>query len=210
VWSIAVPIALVELLLPATARTPWLCRAGLVLTGLGCLTGCVVAQRYVSRSEAFLASPAQLAGAAAVVVALIVVTFAFRQVPPPLRDGWVPRPLPLGLGVFVALSIYQMRTENWAGMVFGMAWLALLAILLSLFARRRQWEPRHQLALVAGALATYAWLGFVLTLLVEPGDPVRWAGNVVFATFALALVLAAHHRTRAPTQEPSVGDLLRQ
>jgi hypothetical protein len=64
----------------------------------------------------------------------------------------VPRPLPLGLGVFGALSIYQMRTESWAGMIFGISWLALIAVLLSWFARQRQWGPRHQLALVAVAL----------------------------------------------------------
>jgi hypothetical protein len=36
----------------------------------------------------------------------------------------------------------------------------------------------------------------VLTLLVEPGDPVRWAGNIVFAAVALALVIAARQRIR--------------
>jgi hypothetical protein len=71
VWSIAVPIALVELLFPDRARTPWLGRAGLVLTAVGYLTGCLVIGRYVSKSEAFLASPGQLAGAAAAMVALV-------------------------------------------------------------------------------------------------------------------------------------------
>jgi hypothetical protein len=92
------------------------------------------------------------------------------------------------------LGVYQVRPESWAGLVFGIVWLALLAVLLSWFARQRSWGPRHQLALVAAALGTYAWLGFVLTLLVEPGDPVRWAGNIVFATVALALVIAARRR----------------
>jgi hypothetical protein len=43
-------------------------------------------------------------------------------------------------------------------------------------------------------LATYAWLGFMITLLVEPNDPVRWVGNIVFAGVALALVLVARVR----------------
>ncbi len=64
VWSIAVPIALVELLFPARARTPWLGRVGLVLTAAGYVAGCVVIGRFVNGSERFLASPSQLAGAA--------------------------------------------------------------------------------------------------------------------------------------------------
>jgi hypothetical protein len=180
------------------------------LTVVGYLTGCLVIGRAVSRSEAFLASAGQLAAAAAAAVALVAVAFAFRPARPPLMDGWVPRPLLLGLGVFVALGIYQIRTESWAGMVFGIAWLALMAVPLSWFARQRQWRPQHQLALVAAALGTYAWLGFVLTLLVEPGDPVRRVGNIVFATFALALIVTARRRTPGPTEEPSVGDIPRQ
>jgi len=194
VWSIAVPIALVERLFPDRARTPWVGRAGVVLTAVGYLAGCIVIGRFVYGSEKFLALPGQLVGAAAAAAVLIAMAFACRPVTPPVGTGWVPRPLPLGLGVFVALGVYQVRPESWAGLVFGIVWLALLAVLLSWFARQRSWGPRHQLALVAAALGTYAWLGFVLTLLVEPGDPVRWAGNIVFATVALALVIAARRR----------------
>jgi hypothetical protein len=114
----------------------------------------------------------------------------------------VPRPLPLGLGVFTALGVYQVRPESWGGFVFGIAWLTLLAVLLCWFARQRLWGPRHLLALVAAALMTYAWLGFVLTSMVEPGDPIRWAGNITFAIVALALVLVARRRIRTVTEQP--------
>jgi hypothetical protein len=194
VWSIAVPIALVELLFPDRARKPWLGRAGVALTAVGYLAGCMMIGRFVYAFEKFVASPWQLAGAAAAAAILIALAFTCRPVTPPVRTGWVPRPLPLGLGVFVALGVYQVRPESWAGLVFGIIWLALIAVLLSWFARQRSWGPRHQLAVVAAALGTYAWLGFVITLLVEPGDPVRWVGNIVFAAVALALVLAARLR----------------
>jgi hypothetical protein len=42
------------------------------------------------------------------------------------------------------------------------------------------------------------------------GRPGPLGGNIVFATFALALVLTARRRTRSPTEEPFVGDTLRQ
>ena len=51
VWSIAIPIALVELLFPDRGRTPWLGRVGLALTAVGYLAGCVVVWRYVYGSE---------------------------------------------------------------------------------------------------------------------------------------------------------------
>jgi hypothetical protein len=202
VWSIAVPIALVELLFPARARTPWLGRVGLVLTAAGYVAGCVVIGRFVNGSERFLASPSQLAGAAAVGLGLVALAFACRPVTRPVGNGWVPRPPHLGLNLFLALGVYQVRPESWAGLLFGIAWLALLAGLMFWFARQRSWGPPHQLALVAAALGTYAWLGFVLTSLVEPGDPVRWAGNLVFTAVALTLVIAAGRRIRAVTEKP--------
>jgi hypothetical protein len=104
--------------------------------------------------------------------------------------------------VFIALGVYQVRPESWGGFVFGIAWLTLLAVLLSWFARQRSWGPRHLLALVAAALMTYAWLGFVLTSLVEPSDPIRWAGNIAFAAVALVLVIAARRRIRTAARQP--------
>ena len=85
VWSIAIPIALVELLFPDRGRTPWLGRVGLALTAVGYLAGCVVVWRYVYGSERFLASPGQLVGAAAVAVVLIAVAFACRPTAEPVR-----------------------------------------------------------------------------------------------------------------------------
>ena len=122
VWSIAVPIALVELLFPARARTLWLGRVGLVLTAAGYVAGCVVIGRFVNGSERFLASPSQLAGAAAVVLGLVALAFACRPVTPPVGNGWVPRRLHLGLGLFLAPGVYQVRPESWAGLVFNPAW----------------------------------------------------------------------------------------
>ena len=93
--------------------------------------------------------------------------------------------------------------------MFGIVWLAMLAVLLFWFARQRSWGPRHELALVAAALGTYAWLGFVLTFLVDPGDPVRWSGNIVFAVVALTLVGTARRRIRTVTEQPRPEGSLR-
>jgi hypothetical protein len=95
VWSIAVPIALVELLFPDRARTPWLGQAGLSLTAAAYLAGCLLIGRFVYGSERFLASPGQLAGAAAVPgIACAAVSRAVPcrnwspTTPKPRRRGW--------------------------------------------------------------------------------------------------------------------------
>jgi hypothetical protein len=57
--------------------------------------------------------------------------------------------------------------------------------------------------IVGEYLLTYAWLGFVLTRLTEPGDAVRWAGNAALAAGAVALVAAVALRRRpAPPAPP--------
>lgn len=42
----------------------------------------------------------------------------------------------------------------------------------------------------------------VLALMVEPGDPIRWAGNIAFAIVALAVVLVARRRIRTVKEQP--------
>jgi hypothetical protein len=69
-------------------------------------------------------------------------------------------------------------------------------VALGHLARHRGWDRRHDLAVVAAALAIYALLGPVLTLLTTPDDPLRWAGNAVFAVIAALLVLLARRRIR--------------
>ncbi len=196
VWSIAVPIAAVELLARDRARTPWLGRTGLAVTAVAYLLGCLEVFALVHLDERFLASPAQLAGAAAVAALLIAVAARLPRRREPVGERWVPRPALLGPAAFAGLAIFQLRPETWGGLAFGLGWLALLVAALAHLARQRGWTARHELALVAAALATYALLGPVITLMTTPDDPVRWAGNALFAALAAALVALTHRRLR--------------
>ena len=196
VWSIAVPIAVVELLLPARRREPWLGRTGLALTTGLYLLGCWVIRSDSVEGTGFVPSPGQVAAVLAVAAVLVAAALA---VPRPRRDrgaGPVPRPLPLGAGGFVLLGAYCARPESALGAVLGVAALALAGTLLLRWARRAAWSPVHEAAVVSAALLTYAWLGFVLTLLLAPGDGVRYAGNAAFAALAAALCALLVHRAR--------------
>jgi uncharacterized membrane protein len=190
VWSIGIPIALVEHLTPARRTTPWLGPVGLAVTALAYTWGLWIVFRELHDSEGFLAGPAQLTGAAVVAALLVAAAFLTRR-PGAARPaaGWVPRPWLVAAGGFVVSSVFVARPESWGGFWFGVALLPLAAVAVAALARRPRWTQRQHIALCGGVLLTYAWLGFALTGLMEPGDPVRWWGNAGFAAVAVALLV---------------------
>ena len=210
VWSIGTPIAIVELLTPERKATPWLGPVGLALTVLLYLLGCAIIFSALYTSEAFLATPAQLGGAALTALALIVLAFARKVRPLIPGDRPMPSPRLLGLGSFVAVSLYTARPENWLGVALGFVFLGVAALLLGYWSRQRGWGARHHAALVSGVLLTYAWLGFVLTGLVRPNNTVAWVGNGVFALCAIGLLLwvgraVRHVPQRSDPRAPAWG-----
>jgi hypothetical protein len=50
--------------------------------------------------------------------------------------------------------------------------------------------------LVAGAILTYAWGGFAMTMLLWPDDFLAWIGNVLFALMAVVLLILTSKRIR--------------
>jgi hypothetical protein len=201
VWSIAVPIAIVELLTPSRRTTPWLGRSGMAITAAVYVFGCWIIFDDMRTTEHFMARPAQRIAAAAVASALIVLGLALRR-SPGAGQRQPPPPWLLGVGTFVMSGAFFARPETWFGVGFGIALLVVAAVLVGVWSRQAGWTVRHQFALVAGALPTYAWGGFVLTWLLEPDDPVRWIGNAVFALAAGALLLVVH-RVARPAPVPA-------
>jgi hypothetical protein len=200
VWSIGIPIAIVELLTPAGRTTPWLGRPGLVGTALLYLLGCAIIFQALSASESFLAAPGQLAGAATAALLLIVAAAVVGRPGPPRpgptrRWGKAPPVWLLGAATFVASSAFIARPENWWGGVIVPVVLLLGGAALALhWSRSADWRVGHQFALAAGALPSYAWAGFVLTALIRPADQVAWLGNAVFALLAGLLLVVTGRR----------------
>jgi hypothetical protein len=205
VWSITIPIAVIELMAPGRSAVPWLGRKGLaaaaVLYGIGCAT----VFSFIYAEYKFLAEPWQLAGAAAAAGLLIAAAFAVgRGVQEPAsapagtgasRSGV--RPWLVGIGAFLVSSAFVARPEkSWAGLIGGVLLLAAAWFVVRRSARSRWWSIRHRLALVSGTLLTYAWLGFFVTWMLWPEDRIAWFGNVLFALMAIALAAAMARRTR--------------
>jgi len=196
IWSISVPIAIVEMLTPARNRTPWLGKTGLVITGFLYLIGCVIVFSFIYAEEKFIASPAQLLGAGAVTLVLIVVAFSLKEKTRLTvhSSGTLIKPWMLGIGSFVAASLFFAKPESWAGVIMGVIILCVAWLLVRHWSSHQGWRIQHQFALVAGALLTYAWGGFTVTWLLWPDNTIAWIGNVLFTLIAIALLIVIAKR----------------
>lgn len=198
IWSITIPIAMIELMAPQRGAAPWLGRAGLAATTGLYLIGCAIVFSFIYAEYRFLATPVQLAGAAVAALLLICIAFVIGKESgaPRSAAGKEVKPWHLGLGSFFASSLFVSRPENWAGFSAGLLLLAAAWLMLHRWSRCSWWGNRHRFALVAGAVLTYAWLGFVVTYMLWPEDWVAWCGNVLFALAAVALLAVISKRTK--------------
>jgi hypothetical protein len=190
VWSIGIPILLTETLSPRRRTTPWLGRIGLGVTALVYLAGAVLIRHDSVRRGEYHVAWVQAAGVVLVAGLLIAVAFTLPGPAPRGPAGRVPRPWQVGVAAFILSGTYIVLPATWLGVVITIMIVALAAGLVARFSLRTGWRPGHQVALAAGALVTYAWVGFLLTGLKHDSDAVAFAGNAVFTVGALALVVA--------------------
>ena len=199
VWSIAVPIALVESLVPADRATrPWLGNVGLAVTTLLYALGCFISFAVTRKSQHFMAAPAQWIGAGVAVVAVVAAAFLLprrdRRNDCPAPSAWL-----VGGVALVASSAFMAMHFMLRGWPIVIAYVTLFGVVIAVvraWSRRRTWSPVHRFALAGGALLTYAWYGFVQHPTVGVAGKVALIGNGVFAAMAVGLVLLAGRRVR--------------
>jgi hypothetical protein len=212
VWSISVPIGLVEALFPGRRTTPWLGRIGFgVIAVLFALGVTLLAMMSLSKAGP-VATVGQLAVTAAIVLALVAAAFAIRRRPAETAAAQRPAPLVLapGLGVaaFVAGSAFHIVHASGPGRLPAVVTtLAMLAIaggfigLLAWAGRGRVWRDIHRAALVAGGIGVYLWLGFTVELRLHGAAAIQ--GHAVLAAAMLLLtVVACVTAARGPRVAP--------
>ena len=207
IWSICVPIALVEACAPGVQR-PWLRRRRLVLVGAVFVIGSTLLGLMQAIGLHFIASPAEFAGSAVVIVALIVLAVVVgRRTPRPV-DGRVPRPLVVGLTGFGVTSTYWLEAvlfpdglgSDWISAAWWFVLFGTATIVVVRWSRRQAWTVRHGLALATGALFTYAWSGFTQALALDDTSPrVALLGSAVFALVAVLIAAIAWRRLGSQT-----------
>ncbi|GLZ77991.1 hypothetical protein Afil01_27980 [Actinorhabdospora filicis] len=183
-WSFGAPIALTEA--AGRSREPWLKLPGLLLAAVLYLGAAFVVLRFHLETETDHATPAQITGAAAVALALVVFAFTRGTRRAPARERRVPAPVPAGLIAFVLAGAFQFMPETWLGATGAVLLLALAAVLISWMARSSRWTMAHQAAMAAGGLATSAAAGFFS----DPIGDVDPVARYIHNTAAVLLVLA--------------------
>jgi hypothetical protein len=212
IWSIGIPILLVETLAPGPTRgrcqEPWLGRTGLAVTAVVFVLGCLLIFREERGSTGFLAAPGQLTGTAVVIGVLWTLAFTVRRSSgdgrrPPEHPA--PGPGLVGAASLIASGSFFGRPESWPGVVLGGTLLLAATVAVLRWSRRPGWSAGHRFALAAGALPTYMWGGFVLLRLAGHDTPVNLIGQGILVLGAVVLLLVAGRRVRSGGS-PSVPD----
>jgi hypothetical protein len=214
VWSICVPIAVLESFDP-TPSQPWLGRRGLAAIAALFVLGCVSLGVLQANDQGFVGTPLQFTVSAVVIVVLVVAgVLVGRRPPPDKAPGEPPRPVVLGLAAFALTSAYWFGSGV-PGPPLQTAWLALVVVVavvaIRRWSRRAGWDGRHQLALAAGAAATYGlWFGPVQAVEAGTGPSEILLGAVVFGLLVLAVLVAARRSLAGRARHPGAYGEVRE
>lgn len=207
VWSIAVPIAVVEAFVPEREAKPWLGPVGLAVAGVVFAGGAALNFAMTYEQEHFIAEPAQLAGAALAAIALVAGAFF---VPSPGAAAVPPAPGVWRVGVFtfLAASLFVGVREVQFGWPIVATYLAVFvgsAAVLWQWAGRAGWNQTHRLAAAGGALMAYAWQGFPHEPIMGSKGTIDLIGNAIFGLGAVVLLYlaAAKLRRSMPAEQNS-------
>jgi len=205
VWSICVPIGLVEALFPARRTQVWLGPIGLALTSLLFLVGSAMIAAFTYKTAPFMASPGQLIGAAVTAAAAISAAFAWRRHRP---DAGRQAPAAWLLFVAAFLAGSGVMACRYFGSALQLAWPLYVAVMLAIEAgfiifmiratRGRRWTDVQRFALVAGGLAVYALFGvFIDRALHGAADLVPHLAIILFFVVVTAIAGARVRSARA-------------
>lgn len=198
VWSICVPIALMESL--ARSDKPWLGKVGLTVVSLVFVLGIALSAVFMNATP-YMPSVPQLVGTGVVIVGLVAAALFWRRPVRPALAARAPSPwVVLGLTLvagmmFWAPALVYASVPAWASVAWYLTLYATTAVLIARWSRSAGWDGRHTLALAGGGLLTYAWHGFAQPPAVPAPAAVDLAGNTFFALAAVALLLLAARRT---------------
>jgi hypothetical protein len=203
VWSICIPIILVEAIFANRGKAPWLGKTGLAVVTVIFILGSIWLWHTIYVETGFFASPPQLIGTAVVIVALIIASFAFKHPAIVPVQGFAPNPWVVGGLAFIASSLY-MLTELLPGWTRVGACILIAVVFLTLIFRwshQSNWSTLHTLALAGGGILTYAWLGAFMEPETGPKTVIDHIGTLLFIGGAMWLFITAAKRLRTSNMD---------
>jgi hypothetical protein len=195
IWSVAVPIAIIEALVPRRRTTPWLRWPGLALTAVGFGLAAYVVVWWTLDTEDFVPSAGQLLGAAMVVIALVVAAFVVRPRHRLTSNRPSPSPWLVGTAAFAALAFRMPVQGGWTAFAVNLGLLAGLLAVIVWWSARPTWGPLHQLALAGGALLANVATAFLGQPIGDVSTTAKYGHNVVALIAVAALLTCATLRT---------------
>ncbi|MGI5236590.1 hypothetical protein [Dactylosporangium sp. CA-139066] len=205
-WSVGTPIALVEEATGPRRTQPWLGRRGLWVTSALFVVGCAVffAISY-GMSNGFLASPAQMLSSAAIAAALVAAAFVLPRRPSAVAPGTAARPWLVFLAGAVAGALFMGITflPWYSGLVAGPAAVAVLAVLVSRWAKRADWGHWHRFALAVAGVFTYAWHSFMINGVTTTDLVLDMVSHVTFGLAGAVLAFRVYQRIKS--HHPAAG-----
>lgn len=193
VWSISVPIVIVESLFADRRETPWLGKTGIGVSIFLLLAGGALVHIGTNKQDTFRASPTQLISTIGAVVVIGALAFRFRK-SGASRPGAAPNPWVVGIATFV-LGLGFMCAHGvlrgWTVVGVYAVIYAIAIVLLASWSKRATWSPLHTLAAGGGAMLTYACTAFPEQPVVGAKGTIDLAGNTIFALIAVVLLARA-------------------
>ncbi|MEO6993986.1 MAG: hypothetical protein ABI273_10175 [Lacunisphaera sp.] len=208
VWSISVPIVIIEALFPDRRETPWLGKTGIGISIFLLLAGGAVIHFAMNKQDPFKASPLQLISTIAAIGVLGLLAFRFKK-GNATRRGAAPNPWVIGIATFL-LGLGFMSAHGFLSgwSVVGVYTLiyTIVIVLLTSWSRHANWSPLHTLAAGGGAMLTYACTAFPQQPVVGAKGTVDLVGNTIFAIIAIWLLILAVKSERKAANGKSSND----
>ncbi len=205
VWSISVPIAIMEALVPQRAQTPWLKWLGpSIVTLFFVLIACTMTVHSIqSDSHHFMASNRQFVVSAVCCVVVAVAAFLLPRRSAERHPGNPPSPWITGALSLAASSIFLVapRTWGWGAVAIYLALDLLMILAVTAWSRLEGWNGLHILSLGGGAALAYAWHAFIQQPVTGKADLGMRIGNAILALGTILLLYAAARRTAATLTE---------
>ena len=189
VWSISVPIALIEEWTPRRT-TPWLRTPGFVIGCLLLALGAFGTTMSTYGTEHFVASRTQLLVVGLVVAVLVAAAFLLpRRTEREVRRA-APAPGVVLIAGLAAGALFFLTGPEpvWLGVLQMLIALGAIGAAILLWSRRSGWGSRQRFAAAAAGILTYAWHSFTSTPLAGGGPVITPVSHAFFALTAVVLL----------------------
>ncbi len=212
VWSLAVPIGLVEAAFHGRGSEPWLKIPGLIITAGLLGLGAWLVMHFSLGQTPFRASPLQIGICAFLILASVAVAFLgfpARRATSPEPTRAAVQPLIIAAVGFIGGSAFQLSHSlgeqhlPWPATTALLLFIIVCAVAFSAWAvRARNWTALHVWSAAFGGLLCYCWVGYTVDRALH--GPGHALAHSVFV--AVALGIAAWGGLRARRDGSSAQD----